>query len=76
MNDGRNTRNYPSADALLLAATGAAIPAGALFAWLQGRDVAIDGWHADLSRIADGRLRAQRDVPQPAADLRMVFERL
>jgi len=75
LKDGSQTRRYDSVDALIEAATGAAIPVGALFGWLAGRDEPVPGWRADLSQFAGGRLQATRQSPQPGADLRIVFER-
>lgn len=75
LSNGTETRRYESVDALLVAATGAAIPVRALFGWLDGRDEQVAGWQPDLQQIAQGRLRAVRTTPQPRADLRIVFER-
>ncbi|MBT2322893.1 hypothetical protein J7E62_11100 [Variovorax paradoxus] len=75
LKNGSETRRFDSVDALIEAATGAAIPVGALFGWLAGRDDRVPGWRPDLSRVGAGRLQATRDAPQPRADLRIVFER-
>ena len=75
LKDGTETRRFDSVDALVEAATGAAIPVSALFAWLAGRDERVPGWRPDLSKIGTGRLQATRESPQPRADLRIVFER-
>jgi outer membrane lipoprotein LolB len=75
LRNGSETRRFDSVDALIEAATGAAIPVGALFSWLAGRDERVPGWRADLSQVGTGRLQATRDAPHPRADLRIVFER-
>ena len=75
LRNGKETRRYDSVDALIEAATGAAIPVGALFAWLAGRDEQVPGWRPDLSQVGAGRLQATRESPAPRADLRIVFER-
>ena len=75
LRNGSETRRYGSVDALVEAATGAAIPVEALFAWLAGRNEAVAGWRADLANVANGRLQARRESPLPTADLRIVFER-
>jgi len=75
LRNGSETRRYDSVDALIEAATGAAIPVGALFAWLAGREEPVPGWRPDLSQVAAGRLQATRESPTPRADLRIVFER-
>ena len=56
-------------------ATGAVIPIGALFGWLDGRDAQVSGWKAELGQLAQGRLQARRETPLPRADLRVIFER-
>ena len=44
LDDGRQTRHFASVDALIEAATGAAIPVDALFGWLAGRDDRVGGY--------------------------------
>ncbi|MGJ7582587.1 lipoprotein insertase outer membrane protein LolB [Variovorax sp. RHLX14] len=73
--NGSQTRRFESVDALVLAATGAAVPVRALFAWLDGRDEGVSGWRADLSQLASGRLNAVRETPSPRAELRVIFDR-
>ncbi|MDQ0072058.1 outer membrane lipoprotein LolB [Variovorax boronicumulans] len=75
LKNGSDTRRYESVDALIEAATGAAIPVGALFGWLAGRNESVPGWRPDLGQLANGRLQATRESPSPRADLRIVFER-
>ena len=71
----RNIQRFDSVDALMAQATGAAVPLGALFAWLQGDNAAASGWSADLSRHGEGRIAATRTQPSPQADLRVVLDR-
>ena len=75
LKNGSGTRRYASVDALIQAATGAAIPVQALFGWLAGRDDTVPGWRPYLTQFAAGRLQAVRESPLPRADLRIVFER-
>jgi outer membrane lipoprotein LolB len=75
LKDGSHTRRFDSVDALIEAATGAAIPVGALFGWLAGRNDTVPGWKPDLGQLGNGRLQAVRESPSPRADLRIVFER-
>ncbi len=67
-------RSFKSLDALVLHATGAAIPVASLFSWLAGIEAQAPGWQADLSRLSVGRLVARRMQPLPAAELRLVLE--
>ncbi|MGV8804033.1 MAG: outer membrane lipoprotein LolB [Polaromonas sp.] len=71
----QNIQHFDSVDALMLRATGAAVPLSALFAWLQGDNAHVNGWRADLSRYNEGRISAQRTQPAPRADLRVVLDR-
>jgi outer membrane lipoprotein LolB len=75
LNDGGRARRFDSVDLLIQAATGAPIPVGALFGWLEGRNAQVSGWKAELGQLAQGRLQARREAPLPSADLRVVFER-
>ena len=75
LRSGGTSRAFSSLEALAQEATGASLPVAALFDWLAGKATPIEGWEADVSQVADGRLRARRTAPPPAADLRVVFER-
>lgn len=68
------TQQFDSLEALAQEATGAPIPIAALFDWLAGRATPVAGWQADVSQVAEGRLRARRVDPPPAADLRVAFD--
>ena len=68
-------QNFPSLDALVLRATGAPIPVPALFDWLGGTATEVEGWHADLSGLSNGRLAAGRLQPLPRIQLRIAIEK-
>ena len=70
---GQDTRTSDSLDTLLQDVTGTRIPVTALFSWLKGTQANATGWQADLTGIADGRLTARRDDPQPTATLRIAL---
>ena len=72
---GGTQRQFASLEALAREATGAPLPVAALFDWLAGKPTPVEGWEADVAQVAEGRLRARRTAPPPAADLRVVFER-
>ncbi len=75
LQNGSNTQQYPSVQAMLELTTGASIPLDALFSWLRGQAATAPGWQADVSRHADGRISALRSEPAPPAQLRIVLER-
>jgi len=62
---------FASVDALTEQLTGSPLPLNALFHWLQGRDTPSPGWVVDLSMLAQGELKAQRDQPLPPVSLRL-----
>ena len=68
-------RQFESLDALAAHVTGTPIPVAALFDWLAGIDTPVPGWQADLSQFSQGRVRARRLQPLPAADLRLALDR-
>ena len=70
---GQDSRTSDSLDTLLQDVTGTRIPVTALFNWLKGTQASATGWQADLTGIADGRLTARRDDPQPTATLRIAL---
>ena len=75
LDSGNQIQRFASVSELIEKATGAAIPVSALFDWLNGKNTAADGWTADLSQQAEGRISASRSMPQPRADLRVVLAR-
>lgn len=74
LRSGGQTRAFDSLDALAAEATGTPIPIAALFEWLQGRAAPAEGWQVDLAQLEAGRLLAQRERPEPAAQLRLILE--
>ncbi len=68
-------RRFESLDALVIHATGAAIPVAALFDWLVGTPTRVNGWEADLTQLALGKLNALRLDPSPPVQLRIVLDR-
>jgi outer membrane lipoprotein LolB len=74
LRSGNETRQFSSLEALAAQVTGTPIPVAALFDWLRGIHTPVPGWQADLSQLAQGRLRAQRTDPLPIADLRLAFD--
>ncbi len=69
---GEPARSAPSLDALVQSALGVSVPVAALFDWLEGKPTTAEGWQADLSQQARGRLVARR--LKPPAELRLVFD--
>lgn len=74
LRQGGQARQYASLDELAAAVTGTAIPIRSLFAWLHGENVTVAGWSADLEKLAQGRISAQRHHPAPAARLRVILQ--
>lgn len=74
LKQGAQVQEFDSLDQLMQQLTGAPVPVAALFGWLRGEEATVPGWQADLSRLADGRVNAQRTSPLPSADLRIVLD--
>lgn len=72
MQTSGGVQTFDSLDAMLQQATGGALPATGLFAWLQGQQLDLPGWQVDLSRHGSGRITAKRLVPAPALELRVI----
>ena len=70
---GQQVTRRGSLDELTQELAGTALPVAALFDWLAGREAPADGWQADLSRHAEGRITARRQSPLPVTQLRLVF---
>ncbi|MCF8167741.1 MAG: hypothetical protein K9K38_05470 [Rhodoferax sp.] len=67
-------QRFDSLASLTRHVAGTDLPVESLFAWLSGRAATAQGWQANLDNIAEGRINAQRQSPEPAADLRIVLE--
>ncbi len=76
LEQGGQTWQNNSLDALLIQLTGTTLPITALIDWLQSRPTESPGWIADLSRIQEGRLSVQNapTSTQPAVSLRLILE--
>ena len=72
---GQGIKRSNSVDELLEQATGASIPAAALFDWLAGKQTSINNWTADLSQRDAGRIVANRALPFPQVELRIILDR-
>ena len=72
MQTSGGVQNFDSLDSMLQQATGAALPATGLFAWLQGQALDLPGWLVDLSQHGRGRISAKRTAPAPALELRVI----
>lgn len=72
---GSEERHFDSLETLASQITGTPLPVRALFAWLEGLQATADGWQADLSRMAEGRLVARRADPAPTAELRLILDK-
>jgi outer membrane lipoprotein LolB len=70
-----DVRYFDSLDNLIKQTVGTEIPVAALFAWLSGDNLIADGWHADLSQQASGKITARRTEPSPLAELRLVLDK-
>lgn len=74
LQQGEQITTSDSLPELVTRLTGNDIPVAALFDWLQGKNTQVTGWQTDLSRIGEGRLRADRSSPPPEASLRIVLD--
>ena len=71
---GAQLEQRASLAAMVRELTGTDVPIEALFAWLRGQPVSVQGWEADLSRQAEGRISARRLQPLPVTTLQLQFE--
>ena len=71
---GGQHRRYDSMAHLTEETTGAALPMGAMFDWLEGKATPSPGWQADLSALNQGTLVAKRVSPEPLVVLRIKLD--
>jgi outer membrane lipoprotein LolB len=74
LRQGEQTSHFDSVETLAAQATGAPIPVRALFGWLRGQPENFTGWQANLSQLESGRISALRQMPLPAAELRIILD--
>ncbi|MEZ5645491.1 MAG: outer membrane lipoprotein LolB [Burkholderiaceae bacterium] len=74
LRQGERLSRHGSLDELTRELAGTALPVAAMFDWLRGLATRADGWEADLSRHAEGRITARRAHPTPAAQLRLIVQ--
>jgi len=74
LESGGEARAFADLPALLLHLLGTEVPVSALFAWLNGQPVELDGWQVDLTQRTQGKIIARRLAPAPVAELRLILE--
>ena len=75
LEQGGQTRDATSLQALVRDTLGTDIPIAAMFAWLQGQPQNVDGWTVDLKCYADGYVTAVRNSPLPHTRLLLILDR-
>ena len=76
LDQGEHHWQDSSVQALTERLTGTPLPLDALFQWLQGNAQSAAGWQADLEQlVSQRRLRAERQNPAPAAQLKLQLDR-
>ena len=68
------TREFTDLQTLIIHLLGTDVPVSALFGWLDGQQVGMDGWEVDLTRRTEGKITARRLTPAPTAEFRLVLE--
>ena len=74
LTQGSQVTRHASVEDLVSMLGGAPLPVKALFDWLQNQPADVPGWSADLSRLSEGRIVAQRQSPTPLANLRIILD--
>jgi len=74
LNAQGQARTFDSIQELARQITGADLPVTSLFAWLEGRNEAAEGWQVDLQELAQGRIQAHH-VEAVKADLKIILDR-
>lgn len=69
------THTYASIEELSAALTGEPLPLQALFGWLNGEAIHVNGWTPDLSQWAQGRISATRQQDGDSTVIRVVLDR-
>jgi outer membrane lipoprotein LolB len=68
---GQEQQRFSSLDALLTQTLGTTLPVPTMFAWLEGRAIALEGWDLITLPSSDQPLVARRRHPAPTLELRL-----
>ncbi len=74
LQSGTETQYFKNIAELIERVLGTPVPVAALFAWLAGDQVSLDGWQVDQSQFDNGKITARRVSPSPGAEIRVVLE--
>lgn len=74
MQSGSDIQYFSNITDLITQVLGTAVPVTALFAWLAGEQLSLDGWQVDQSQYDHGKITARRTSPAPQAEIRVVLE--
>lgn len=74
LQSGSQTQTFNNIAELIERVLGTAVPVAALFAWLDGDPLSLDGWQVDQSQFDSGKITARRISPAPGAEIRVVLE--
>lgn len=74
LQSGSEIRIFNNITELIERVLGTPVPVAALFAWLAGDQLNLDGWQVDQSQFGDGKITARRINPPPEAEIRVVLE--
>lgn len=75
LQSGSEVRIFNTIAELIERVLGTPLPVAALFAWLAGDTLSLDGWQVDQSQFDGGKIIARRMSPPPEAEIRVVLER-
>ena len=71
---GGEPQTFASLGDMAQRATGADLPIGALFDWLDGMATPAAGWEVDLTARDSGRITARRLPPAVPAELKIILD--
>ena len=74
LQSGNATQNFNNIAELIEHVLGTPVPVAALFAWLAGDRLSLDGWEVDQSQFDSGKITARRISPAPSAEIRVILE--
>lgn len=74
LQSANQTQSFNNIAELIERVLGTPVPIAALFAWLAGDPMSLDGWQVDQSQFDSGKITARRISPAPGAEIRVVLE--
>lgn len=75
LRQGNLLQTFIDMNEMTTALNGSPLPLAAMFSWLRGHPLEVDGWVAQLDQLNTGRIYASRTHPEPVTEIRIILNK-